>query len=71
MELPPELKQALERLQAGITDTADLETLRRALQAGQIALATGERAVALGGSAEGALIITGDIRIELNAPPAR
>jgi hypothetical protein len=66
MELPPELKQALERLQAGITDAADLETLRRALQAGQIVLATGERAVALGGSAEGALIITGDIRIELN-----
>ena len=67
MELPLELKQALERLQTGITDAADLETLRRALQAGQIALATGERAVALGGSAEGALIITGDIRIELNA----
>ena len=66
MELPLELKQALERLQAGITDTADLETLRRAFQAGQIVLATGERAVALGGSAEGALIITGDIRIELN-----
>ena len=66
MELPSELKQALERLQAGITDAADLETLRRAFQAGQIVLATGERAVALGGSAEGALIITGDIRIELN-----
>jgi hypothetical protein len=66
MELASELKQALERLQAGITDTADLETLRRAFQAEQIVLATGERAVALGGSAEGALIITGDIRIELN-----
>jgi energy-coupling factor transporter ATP-binding protein EcfA2 len=60
MELSPEIKQALERLQAGITDTADLETLRRAFQAGQIVLATGERAVALGGSAEGVVIVTGD-----------
>jgi HEAT repeat protein len=60
MELPPELKQALERLQTGITDAADLEALRRALQAGQIALATGERAVALGGSAEGVVIVTGE-----------
>jgi hypothetical protein len=67
MELPPELKQALERLQAGVTDAADLETIRRALQAGQIVIATGERAVAIGGSADGAIIITGDIHIELNA----
>jgi energy-coupling factor transporter ATP-binding protein EcfA2 len=63
MELPLELKQALERLQAGITDTADLETLRRALQAGQIVLATGERAVAIGGSVEDTVIVTGDNNI--------
>jgi len=63
MELPPELKQALERLQAGITDTADLETLRRAFQAGQIVLATGERAVAIGGSVEDTVIVTGDNNI--------
>jgi HEAT repeat protein len=63
MELPSELKQALERLQAGITDAADLETLRRALQAGQIALTTGERAVALGGSVEDTVIVTGDNNI--------
>jgi len=60
MELSPEIKQALERLQAGITDTADLETLRRAFQAGQIVLATSERAVAPGGSAEGVVIVTGE-----------
>jgi hypothetical protein len=63
MELPPELKQTLERLQAGITDTADLETLRRAFQAGQIVLATGERAVAIGGSVEDTVIVTGDNNI--------
>jgi HEAT repeat protein len=63
MELPSELKQALERLQAGITDAADLETLRRALQAGQIALTTGERAVAIGGSVEDTVIVTGDNNI--------
>jgi len=53
MELPPELTQALERLRAGVTDAADLETLRCALQAGQIALA-------IGGSADGAIIVTGN-----------
>jgi HEAT repeat protein/energy-coupling factor transporter ATP-binding protein EcfA2 len=63
MELPSELKQALERLQEGITDTADLETLRRAFQAGQIVLATGERAVAIGGSVEDTVIVTGDNNI--------
>jgi energy-coupling factor transporter ATP-binding protein EcfA2 len=63
MELPPDLKQALERLRAGITDTADLETLRRALQAGQIVLATGERAVAIGGSVEDTVIVTVDNNI--------
>jgi HEAT repeat protein len=63
MELSPEIKQALERLQAGITDTADLETLRRAFQAGQIVLATGERAVAIGGSVEDTVIVTGDNNI--------
>ena len=63
MELPPDLKQALERLRAGITDTADLETLRRALQVGQIVLATGERAVAIGGSVEDTVIVTVDNNI--------
>ncbi len=63
MDLPHELKQALERLQSGITDSADLETLRRAFQAGQIVLATGERAVAIGGSVEDTVIVTGDNNI--------
>ncbi len=63
MELSPEIKQALERLQAGVTTAADWETLRRALQAGQIVLATGERAVAIGGSVEDTVIVTGDNNI--------
>jgi len=63
MELPPDLKQALERLQAGVMDASDGETLRRAFQAGQIVLATGERAVAIGGSVEDTVIVAGDNNI--------
>jgi len=58
--IPPDLQQALQRLRDGTHTPADLEALRRALQAGQIVLATGERAVAIGGSADGAIIVTGD-----------
>jgi WD40 repeat protein len=64
--IPQDLQQALQRLKDGTHTPADLEALRHAVQTGQVTLATGERAVALGGSADGAIIITGDIRIELN-----
>jgi len=62
-----ELRMLLSRLADGTATPADLEALRHAVQTGQVTLATGERAVALGGSADGAIIITGDIRIELNS----
>ena len=57
---PPDLQQALQRLKDGTHTPADLEALRHALQAGQIALATGERAVAIGGSAESVVVVTGE-----------
>jgi len=60
MSIPPELAQALKRIAAGTHSEADWEALRRALSTGQIAIAGGERAVALGGSAESAVIVTGD-----------
>src|SRR5258708_10018061 len=56
------LEAALGRIQAGAQTPADLEVLRRALRAGTITIASasGQRAVAIGGNAEGAVILTGD-----------
>jgi len=58
--IPQDLQQALQRLKDGTHTPADLEALRRAVHTGQVTLATGERAVAIGGSADGAIIVTGD-----------
>ena len=54
------IRRALEALAHNRQTAADLDLLRQALRDGQVALATGERAVALGGSADGAVIVTGD-----------
>lgn len=54
------LKLALERLVAGIHSDADIQALRLALQAGQVTLATGERAVAVGGDVNDTVFVTGD-----------
>jgi hypothetical protein len=54
------LNLALERIQAGSHTTADLEVLRQAHLAKEITIASGRGAVAVGGSAEGATIVTGD-----------
>jgi hypothetical protein len=56
----PSLAGVIERFISGVYTPADLDLLREALRAGQIAIATGERAVSLGGSADGAVIVTGD-----------
>jgi hypothetical protein len=56
----PSLAGVIERFTSGVYTPADLDLLREALRAGQIAIATGERAVSLGGSADGAVIVTGD-----------
>lgn len=54
-----DLKASLDRFVDGSYTDADIAALRRALQTGQIALATGERAVAAGGDVTDAVIVTG------------
>lgn len=56
-----ELKAALERLIADTATEADRRALQQALLAGQIVYTTGEDAVAIGGDAPGAIIITGNV----------
>ena len=59
---PPlhEVREALERLIAGKAASNDEELLRDTLQNNPYAIAVGERAVAIGGNANDAIIITGD-----------
>ncbi|WP_200907187.1 NB-ARC domain-containing protein, partial [Ardenticatena maritima] len=57
------LRQVLERLQSGTLSPDDLNVLREALRTGHLRIATGERAVDIGGSADGAVIVTGDNNI--------
>lgn len=54
------LRAALLRLAAGNATDAEREIVQRALQKDQITLATGDRAVALGGNATDAIIVTGN-----------
>lgn len=63
---PPEFEQVLSRIKSRTHTPADIETLRQALLEGRITIATGERAVALGGSADGAVIVTGDVSINID-----
>src|SRR5579883_3254598 len=60
------LRAALLRLTAGNATEAEREIVQRALQNDQIALATGDRAVALGGIATDTVIITGDGNIVIH-----
>jgi hypothetical protein len=55
-----ELSAILKRLAANTCTNADYKILYQALETRQIILATGERAVAVGGSITNAVIITGD-----------
>ncbi|MSP12240.1 MAG: ATP-binding protein, partial [Chloroflexi bacterium] len=58
-----DLKSILDRIASGQHTDADIAALVRAVSQGQlpaVTLATGERAVALGGDATGAIIISGD-----------
>jgi len=68
------LKGALERLIAGCSTEQDREQVQAALAAGALSIATGERAVSLGGDANGAVIVTGDgnvvIRIDASGAAA-
>jgi len=58
---PLALQTIFERIEAGkCLNQWELQILREAAQLQQITIATGERAVAIGGSADGATIVTGD-----------
>lgn len=55
-----DLMTILDRIAKRITTEADVATLRSALQEGQIAIATGERAIAAGGNITDAVIVAGN-----------
>ena len=58
------LEAILNRLETGKRlSKQDLQTLVAAVRSQQVTIATGDRAVAIGGSAEGAVIVTGDRNI--------
>ena len=63
------LKGPLERLVSGTSGLEDRELVWGALESGALALATGERAAAVGGSADDAFIVTGDGNIFLSLQP--
>jgi WD40 repeat protein len=60
---PKQLQAAVERLLDGRASEVDRHSIGQALKAGQITLATGERAVAIGGDATDAIMVTGDRNI--------
>ncbi|MSP13386.1 MAG: NACHT domain-containing protein [Chloroflexi bacterium] len=55
-----DLKSILDRIASGQHTAADVAALVRAVSQGQLTVATGDRAVALGGDATDAIITTGD-----------
>jgi hypothetical protein len=55
-----EVREPLERLIVGNATSIEEELLRHTLQSNQCSIAIGQRAVALGGDANDAIIITGD-----------
>jgi NB-ARC domain len=58
---PSDLQAVVDRLEAGAdVSEQDLQILAIAVRSRQISIATGERAVAVGGSADGATIVTGN-----------
>ncbi len=58
---PLDLQTIVERIKAGeYLNQRELQTLMKAAQLGQITIANDERAVAIGGSANGATIVTGE-----------
>lgn len=58
-----DLAAVLKRIVSGSQDEADIQALLLAVQQRQVTLVTGEKAVALGGNASDAVIVTGDNNI--------
>ena len=65
-----EIRGALLALVAGTASDADLELVREALASGQLQRLTGERAVAVGGDANGSTFVTGDKNVVVSFPAA-
>lgn len=67
------VRSALEKLVAGGAGDAERRLLGEAVRGGRVVLAEGARSVALGGSADGAAIVTGDgnVVFQLDAAAAR
>ena len=55
-----DLRTAFDALISGSAGHEQRSLLREAIESGQATIATGERAVAVGGSADDAMIVTGD-----------
>jgi len=60
MSQETDLVSTIRRLVEGIATDAEREAVKEALNAGRLALATGDRAAAIGGDATDAIIVTGD-----------
>ena len=60
MDGPADLEQIISRLLEGTAGDADRQTLREALAAGRLSLATGAGAVAITGDVTDTVIVTGD-----------
>ena len=54
-----DLQAAIDRAKTGVLTPTDIQALVSAIQAGQVTLATGQQAVAIGGSAAESIILTG------------
>jgi DNA polymerase III delta prime subunit len=67
-----QLNTILNRIEAGKRLRArDLELLVEAIRSQKVTLATGDRSVAIGGSADGAVIMTGDLNLVLTGSTAK
>jgi hypothetical protein len=63
-----DLQTIVDRAKTGTLTPADLQALAAAIQSGQVTLATGQKSVGIGGSADEAIIMTGNHNIILNVP---
>jgi eukaryotic-like serine/threonine-protein kinase len=68
MSAADDLQPLVARIRAGSCSSTDLDALHKAVQGGRLTVATGKRSLALGGSADGAVIVIGDNNIVV--PPS-
>lgn len=61
-----DLQAIINRAKSGNLAPADIQALVAAIQSRQVILATGQQAVGIGGSANGAVVVTGDSNVLLN-----